>query len=113
VDRIDRRQAPTGISDPLDEHQFGSSIMRKTLLMAAAAASVATLMPDAASARTFVSVGFGAPAYPAYYGYPGYYAPPVAVGFGGYWGRPYGGWRGRYYGWRHPYWGRPGWRRRW
>jgi hypothetical protein len=29
------------------------------------------------------------PVYPAYYGYPGYYGPSIAIGIGGYWG---GGW---------------------
>ena len=35
------------------------------------------------------------PVYPAYYGYPGWYAPSVSIGFGfgGYWGG-HGGWGG-------------------
>jgi hypothetical protein len=97
---------------------FRSSIMRKTVLAAAcllAGAGLAGLIPASpVSARTFVSVGVGVPAYPAYpayYGYPGAYAPPVVVG--GYWSHPYWGWHGPRYGWRRPYWGRPGWHRRW
>jgi hypothetical protein len=91
--------------------------MMRTVLAAGliAAAGMAGFAPTTASARTFVSVGIGGPAYPAYYGYPGYYAPPVAVGVGGYWGRPYYRWHRPYYGWHRAYWGRPGWgwRRRW
>ena len=92
--------------------------------LAAAALAGGAAIATPASARTFVSVGFGAPVYPAYYGgyypayYGGYYAPPpVVVGGGWYggWHRPYygrgywrggwhgGGWRGggyRHHGWR-------------
>jgi hypothetical protein len=79
----------------------------KTLLAAAALAGTG-LLATPASARTYVSVGIGAPLYPRYYAprpvyypgyYPGYYAPPVV--YGGYYGpRPYyygRPWRGYYH----------------
>jgi hypothetical protein len=88
-----------------------------TALVAAAALAGTAVVATPASARTFVSVGIGAPVVPAYYGgyYPGYYpaygygygyAPVVVGGYygGGYYHRGYYG-RG-YYG--HGYYGR-GW----
>jgi hypothetical protein len=80
------------------------------VLLAAAAIAGTGLAVSPASARTFVSIGVGAPVYPRYYRpayypgyYPGYYAPPVVYGgwYGQrhYWGRPWGYHRG-YYG-RH------------
>jgi hypothetical protein len=35
------------------------------------------------------------PVYPAYYGYPGFYGPSIAIGIGGYWG---GGWGHHHHG---------------
>lgn len=77
-------------------------------IAAATALGGAAVVATPASARTFVSVGIGGPAYPAYYGgyypayYGGYYAPPPVV-YGGY----YGGWHRRYYGgYHHGYYGR-------
>jgi hypothetical protein len=91
--------------------------MRIVPLAVAAATALAgsAIVATPASARTFVSVGIGAPVYPAYYGggyypayYGGYYAPPPVV-YGGY----YGGWHRRYYGGYHGgYYGR-GWHRGW
>jgi len=89
-------------------------------LVAATALAGSAIVATPASARTFVSVGIGGPAYPAYYGggyypayYGGYYAPPPVV-YGGYYGgwhrRYYGGYRGGYYGrgyrggWRGRHW---------
>jgi hypothetical protein len=66
-------------------------------IASAAALAGSAVVATPASARTFVSVGIGAPVYPAYYGgyypayYGGYYAPPVV--YGGY----YGGWHRPYY----------------
>lgn len=90
----------------------------KTIFAATALAGASLVATAPASARTFVSVGIGGPAYPAYgygYGYPGYYpayypgyyAPyygsPVFVGGGYYGGRGYYGhpYRGGYYGRGH------------
>jgi hypothetical protein len=90
--------------------------MLKPALVAAAVLGTAAVAASPASARTFVSVGIGGPAYapapayyPGYYGYapgyyPGYYAPrPVYYG-GGWYGRPHYYHRG-YYGYHR------GWRR--
>lgn len=90
-------------------------------LAAATALAGSAVVATPASARTFVSVGIGAPVYPAYYGgyypayYGGYYAPPPV--YGGY----YGGWHRRYYGgyrggWHRGYYGRGyggGWHHGW
>jgi hypothetical protein len=87
--------------------------MRMLKLAVAAVLGSAAIAAAPVSARTFVSVGIGGPAYapgyyPGYYGYapayPGYYAPrPVYYG-GGWYGRPHYYHRG-YYGYHR------GWRR--
>lgn len=87
-----------------------------TALVAAAALAGTAVIATPASARTFVSVGIGAPvypAYPAYYGgyYPAYYGGyyPAYYPYGGvvvgggwyghrYYGRGYRGYYGRGYG---------------
>lgn len=82
--------------------------MLKPALAIAAVLGTTAIAAAPASARTFVSVGIGGPAYyPGYYGYapgyyPGYYAPrPIFYG-GGYYGRPHYYHRG-YYGYRRGY----------
>jgi hypothetical protein len=81
-------------------------------LLAAAAIAGAGVIASPASARTFVSIGIGAPVYPRYYRpayYPGYYYPPAYYGpvvYGGwygphYYGRGYRGYYHRGYYGRH------------
>ena len=81
-------------------------------LIAAAALAGTAIVATPASARTFVSVGIGAPVYPAYPAYYGGYYPAYYGGYPAYYGGYYpgyypygggvviGGWYGghRYYG---------------
>ncbi|HEY0271026.1 MAG TPA: hypothetical protein VGC10_08570 [Sphingomonas sp.] len=86
------------------------------ILLAAAALAGTGIAASPASARTYVSIGIGAPLYRGYYGYygyrpayypgyypPAYYGPAVYGGWYGsrhYYGRPWGYYRGGYHG-RH------------
>ena len=83
-----------------------------TALVAAAALAGTAVVATPAAARTFVSVGIGAPVYPAYpvyYGgyYPAYYGGYYPAYYPGYYAPYYGGGVvvGGWYGGRHYYWG--------
>lgn len=80
-----QQAVPAGQGDPADAQQQQAQAAQQNAPTYAVAATPPVYMAPAYPAY-YPPVY---PAYPAYYPYPAYYGPSIAIGVGGYWG---GGW---------------------